>query len=72
MTAAAPQNMRQLPVYEYFQMCLFAIKIQNEKYDKVLDLNHKTLYDKATLKNNKTFEHFYTWIQDQVNQVIKE
>ena len=70
-TAAAPQNLRQLPIYEYFQMCLFAQKILNQKYHVVLDMSHKALYTKSQ-NMNLDFSQFYIWIQDEVQKVIKE
>lgn len=48
--------------FEFFQMCLISVKMQNQKFNEVLRMNGKRLFERATKIERVVFYKFYDWI----------
>lgn len=52
-------------------MCLISIKMQNQKFNDVLRIDGKKLFDKATKIEHVVFFKFYDWINKEVSKIIQ-
>ena len=52
-------------------MCLISLKMQNERYNDVLRMDGKKLFDRATKCENVVFFKFHQWLEREVNKVIQ-
>ena len=53
-------------------MTLLAFKMNNRKYDKVLNMDHRDLFKKAMSdqKVGGKFYRFHTWIEAEVKRLV--
>ena len=52
-------------------MCLISVKMQNQKFNDVLRMDGKKLFERATKIDRIVFYKFYDWIQSEASKVIQ-